>query len=209
MQNDTPRTRAERDKLAKKLIGQYLDGDAEAMGKLFRLYYKEVYKILYSILRDDPEIEDLVQDSFVQLIRSVHSFEFRSSFSSWLYRVVANVAYMHLRSKKREPVKEPVPEELSDTNTSITKDAEHAIFREQALEILERLSPKKSEVFILYEFAGYELKEIAQMLGISLSNVKSRLHFARKEFYAAWMRKLRSSGEYSSGIAPTTAEDPD
>ncbi len=104
--------------------------------------------------------------------------------STWLYRVCINVALQRLRKRRRlaevpaddvaESVTEETPERGLDTRRRLD-----AVYR-----ILDHLSPKKRVVFVLHEIEGREPKEIAQLVGAPVLTVRTRLHYARKEFYA-------------------------
>jgi len=179
--------RQRKDHQAEALIRQFQKGDNESAGRLFILYANDVYRILYGHLGDDPDLEDLVQNVFIQVIRSLAAFAFRSRFSTWLYRIAVNVALQELRSRGRRVRTTDLDAalDLPDEGMEPWRAADEHMARELSLRILDGIAEKKRVPFILYEFGGYELKEIADITETSVETVKSRLYWARREFYEA------------------------
>jgi RNA polymerase sigma-70 factor (ECF subfamily) len=135
-----------------------------------------------------------LQDVFIEAFRSISRFRGDSKLSTWLYRVCVNVALQRLRKRKRlsEVSDESVPESTSSHTPEGDLDAQrrlHAVYN-----ILDRLSPKKRVVFILHEIEGHEPKEIAAIVDAPVLTVRTRLHYARKEFYAYVAREPKLDG---------------
>lgn len=186
--NEQRSGRIARDETAEVLIRRFQKGDREAMGELFRLYSREVYRILFSFIGNDYELEDLVQEVFIQLIKSLKNFEFKSRFSTWLYRLTINVALQEIRRRSARPQGidlDSLPE-LGDDGVPLWERGQKSQMLQMSQRILETIDEKKRTAFILFEFGGYKLKEISDITDASLEAVKSRLHHARHEFYGAW-----------------------
>ena len=162
-------------------------GERDALAQFYRSYRADVARNLYRVLgpsRDD--VEDVVQEVFLEVFRSIGRFRGDSKVSTWLYRVCVNVALQRLRKRKRlhevGAPGEDAPETSDDHTPQRAYEAQErlaAVYR-----VLDTLSPKKRVVFVLHEIEGREPKEIAGIVGAPVLTVRTRLHYARKEFYA-------------------------
>ena len=184
---------------APDLVQRCQRGDKDALGELYRQYRSEVARNLHRMLGPGKsEMEDVLQEVFIEVFRSIGRFRGDARITTWLYRVCVNVALQRLRKRKRraevsqEDVVEVVlgdggetPERALDARRRL-----HAVYR-----ILDELSPKKRIVFILHEIEGREPKEIAGIVGAPVLTVRTRLHYARKEFYALAALDARLDGQ--------------
>jgi RNA polymerase sigma-70 factor (ECF subfamily) len=144
---------------------------------------------LYRVLGDRAELDDLVQEVFVIAFRGMARFRGESKLSTWLYRICVNVALGRLRAKTRRPppilTAEPVRAE--DEKPTDDGSPEKALERREDIarvyRALEQLSPKKRVVLVLHEIQGLDIREIAEIVSAPLITVRTRLHYARKEFY--------------------------
>jgi RNA polymerase sigma-70 factor, ECF subfamily len=162
-------------------------GDAAAFESLYELHSRRVYSLCLRMIGDPTEAEDLTQEAFLQLFRKIHTFRGESAFSSWLYRLTANIVLMRFRKKR------PVPVSL-DEMTRTTEEKERPILelgepdarlvglfdRLNLQGAVERLPEGYRSMFLLHDVHGYEHNEIASLLGCSVGNSKSQLHKARK-----------------------------
>ena len=151
----------------------------------------------------------MLQEVFIEVFRSIARFRGDAKVTTWLYRVCVNVALQRLRKRKRraEVSSEEVAERAPDLRaprrpsaTSTSAAASHAVYR-----ILDELSPKKRVVFILHEIEGREPKEIAGIVGAPVLTVRTRLHYARKEFYARAAGTCASTASTQPSAAPKSA----
>jgi RNA polymerase sigma-70 factor (ECF subfamily) len=170
-----------------QLIARCQKGDREALGEFYRRYRVEVTRNLHRVLgpgRRSADLEDVLQDVFIEAFRSIGRFRGDAKLSTWLYRVCINVALQRLRKGKRrgEVSSEALGEAATDETPERDLDARRRL--EAVYRLLDRLSPKKRVVFILHEIEGREPKEIASLVGAPVLTVRTRLHYARKEFYA-------------------------
>ncbi|MBN2529716.1 MAG: RNA polymerase sigma factor [Deltaproteobacteria bacterium] len=139
-----------------------------------------VRRLLKGILGPDADIDDLVQDVFIQVFQSINAFRGDSRFSTWLHRVASNMALSWLRKKKRLPM------HLSDSHYPMSPETQSDTVQRQSeiqalYGILDTLSPRRRIAFILFEIEQYTLSEIADMTGSNVATVKSRLFFGRRE----------------------------
>ena len=180
------------------LVARCQRGDKEALGELYRRYRSEVARNLHRMLGPGRgDLEDVLQEVFIEVFRSIPRFRGDARVSTWLYRVCVNVALQRLRKRKRraevsaDEVPEPAPSDGGETPERALDNRRRldAVYR-----LLDELSPKKRVVFILHEIEGREPKEIAGIVGAPVLTVRTRLHYARKEFYALAARDARLDG---------------
>ncbi|NRA34011.1 MAG: sigma-70 family RNA polymerase sigma factor [Polyangiaceae bacterium] len=166
------------------LVSRCQAGDQAAFAELFRTHKDRVAGIIFRMTGNRSEMDDLIQEVFLQVHRSIGRFGGRSKFSTWLYRVTVNVVLMHRRSARSRPVlvedmgihpaEDPraLPDELSA----------RAIRAERFYLLLDQLSEKKRTVYVLHELEGRKPNEIAEIVGAPILTVRTRLFYARKEF---------------------------
>jgi RNA polymerase sigma-70 factor (ECF subfamily) len=167
------------------LIERCRHQDREAFNDFYRLYRDEVTRNLFHILGPGRSaLEDVLQDVFIEVFRSLARFRGDAKLSTWLYRVCINVAMQRIRKRKR--LAEISNDELAEKSTEETPESTLSARRRIAViySILDKLSSKKRVVFVLHEIEERDSKEIASMLGVPVLTVRTRLHYARKDFYA-------------------------
>jgi RNA polymerase sigma-70 factor (ECF subfamily) len=193
------------------LVARCQKGDKDALGELYRLYRAEVARNLNRMLGPGRiDLEDVLQEVFIEVFRSIARFRGDAKVSTWLYRVCVNVALQRLRKRKRRA-------EVSAEITTVETPADGGETPERSLDnrrrldavygILDELSPKKRIVFILHEIEGREPKEIAGIVGAPVLTVRTRLHYARKEFYAKAARDARLDGGSSASRSSSEEEE--
>ena len=176
------------------LIERIKRGDRRAFDLLFRRHADDVHRRLTRLIGPDPEREDLVQEVFVAAFRGIDRFRGEAAFSTWLYRVVVNVAYGHLRRRRRAPSE---LEAAIDAELVISGDASPeaaASQREEllrALGFLDRLKPKKRIAFVLRVVEGMSLEEIGKIVDARPAAVGQRVRHAKRELDAMIAREQR------------------
>lgn len=167
------------------LVARCREGEDDAWRQLFDLHFEFVRRLAHRLGTPEAELDDVCQESFLVVFRKLDSFT-HGKFTTWLYRIVANgVAYRHRRRRFRRTLLELVGRELpEEPEESQPPDA--AVERRQAQrmvsQVLEKMAPKKREVFALYELEQLSGEEIAERLGCPMETVRTRLHYARKDF---------------------------
>lgn len=177
------------------LVERIQADDPSAFDELYRLTRNDVARTLYHLVGRRRDLEDLVQEVYVGLLKSLKGFRGDSRFRTFLYRVCANVALMHLRWWRRRP-EEPVdvpPEQVAPGNPE--QEAERAQAAALVHRALEALSAKKRVVFVYHELCGMGPEEISEATGCTYNTVRSRLHHARLEFTQELERLLRQGKE--------------
>jgi RNA polymerase sigma-70 factor (ECF subfamily) len=165
------------------LVERCRAGEAEAFRELFRQHRNDVARLVHRMLGPSSDVEDVIQEVFLQVHRSVRDFRGQARFSTWLYRVTVNVVLMHRRAARSRPVFSDVPEGFSVTDARPLPDDQVARrSRMRAFErLLDRLSEKKRTVFILHELEGMAPADIANVVGAPVLTVRTRLFYARRE----------------------------
>ncbi len=176
------------DELGDDLLRRWRRGDERAFADIFKSYRGLVYGVLHHLLPADPELEDVVQSAFLEVFRSLDSFEGRSKLSSWIARIALHVGYHHLRRRRTRPgdySAEPTipdrPDGRPDADPEIVARRAEAVRRIRA--ILATLPEKKRTVFILNDLQGMPQEEVAEVVNTSVATVRTRLFYARKEFW--------------------------
>ena len=142
---------------------------------------------LFRVLGDRSDLDDLVQEVFVIAFRGMDRFRGDAKLSTWLYRICVNVALGRLRQRTRKPPPLPTPDPLADRPTDPNESPERLLLRREDVQrvyrALDQLAPKKRVVLVLHEIEGLEIKEIAEIVQAPVVTVRTRLHYARKDFY--------------------------
>jgi len=162
------------------------EGDLAVFESLYRSHSRRVYAVCLRMVGNPAEAEDLTQETFLHLIRKMHTFRGESAFSTWLHRLAVNLVLMRLR-RKSLPIASidanPDPDEET-ASPSIDIGApdlllEGSIDRITLERCIERLPAGYRTVFVLHDIQGYEHNEIAEILRRSVGDSKSQLHKAR------------------------------
>ena len=168
------------------LIARCREGDARAFREIFRIYRADVTRLLHRMVGRSGELEDLLQEVFVQVHRSIKSFRAESRLSTWIYRVAVNVALMHRRAAKSRPYIVSTRDEPLLLDESSPPDEELSRRRrvEALYRLLDRVSEKKRAVYVLHELEGMSPNEISKVVGAPVLTVRTRLFYARREVLA-------------------------
>ncbi len=171
------------------LVAGLKRGDPEACACMIKQYAPRVYAIAIRMLNDPDDAEEVLQETFISACKNINKFEERSALGTWLHRIATNAALMHLRKRKHREVSLDEPIEVQDGDDiyrevqdwTLAPD-DHAM-NSEVRDVLEKaiseLPDTLRTVFILREIEGYSTEETAQILGISVSAAKVRLHRAR------------------------------
>jgi RNA polymerase sigma-70 factor (ECF subfamily) len=161
-----------------------------------------VHRHLQRIFGPRADVDDLFQNVFVEVLRSLPRFEGRSRLSTWIRRITWNVAYQEMRLRYRSPAAVVFDEErvahgeLRDVEAGVEgRDAMRRLYAG-----LERLEPKQRMAVVMHDIEGLTLKEIGRALGRPLQTVASQLHAGRARL-SAWMRDDRPVSSQGEGLA--------
>jgi RNA polymerase sigma-70 factor (ECF subfamily) len=159
-------------------------GDREALGELFARHVTTVRRLLTSVIGPSRELDDLVQEVFLQAHRALPRFRREARFSTWLHQIAVNTAITHLRRPRGRFVT-TAPEALERRAVDDGADAHASLVGRQMVErlyaILDTVTPKRRAAFTLFEIEGRSIAEVAAIVGVPATVAKSRIWFARRE----------------------------
>jgi RNA polymerase sigma-70 factor (ECF subfamily) len=174
-----------------ELIQRCRNDERAAHDELYNRFRRQVAGNLFRVLGDRTDLDDLIQEVFVIAFRGLETFRGDARLSTWLYRICVNVALGRIRTRKRRPVAYGVADlDSAVTDPSLTerpetpeRSLERCQDRERVYRALEQLASKKRIVLYLHEIEGLDLKEIAYLVDSNPVTVRTRLFYARREFY--------------------------
>ncbi len=167
-----------------QLVERARRGDMEAFETLYRRHSPAVFGLALRMLQNRADAEDLLQEIFLHAYDRLASFEGRSAFGTWLYRLSVNRCLDHLRSRgakeqnRTEPLTPEIPGRVSTAGLRVL-DLERAI---------GELPPSSRAAFLLHHVAGFDHKEVGEMMGIAVGTSKSLVHRARTRLKEALSR---------------------
>lgn len=171
----------------RELILRAQRGDVAAFEQLVFRYDQQVLNIAASYVNNAEDAKDIYQEVLLRVYRNLQKFQFRSEFSTWLYRITTNVCLTHRSRRKRhthtslDQEDDAQPHPLSETlqhDEAADRRAMNTEISARVQEALEKLSSKQKMVFTLRHYQGYRLKEIAEMMDCTEGTVKKYLFTA-------------------------------
>ena len=177
-----------RQKTDLELVEEFTNGNTLAFEELISRYEEKAYNLANRFTRNREDAEEVLQDVFTTVYRKIGSFEGKSSFSSWLYRVTVNAALMKLR-KRRQNRSVLIEDVISEVDTSVLlktperSNTDEKVFllemRSALHKAIQELPEEYRSVFILRDIDGLTSREVSKLLDVSVPAVKSRLHRSR------------------------------
>jgi RNA polymerase sigma-70 factor (ECF subfamily) len=172
-------------------------GEHGAFDELVRAHDQQVLRMAYNLLRSEEDARDIYQEAFLRVYRNLPKFRFDCSFSTWLYRIVANLCLDHLRKRKVRHEESStfeagagqvdrlqfLPEERADVDPQ--RRFESAEVSSRIQEVLEELTPRERVVFEMRHFQGMRLRAIGQALGVTEEAAKNCLFRATHKMRSA------------------------
>ena len=162
------------------LIKQCQNGDSIAFERLLERYYDVIYRIAYHWCKDRHNAQDITQVVCLKLARSINSFSFRSSFTTWLYPLVINHAKDFYKSPNQRNAREQQHDDLESVAGSNSDKSANKIYAQQILEHIGTLQEDLKETLILIYGSGLNHKQAAEKLQVKESTISWRVHEARK-----------------------------
>lgn len=166
------------------LVQRAGSGDAAAFKELFRRHRSDVSRLVYRMLGARGDLDDVVQEVFFQVYRSLPDFRGDAKFTTWLHRVTVNVVLMQRRAQKSRPIlTEEAPQDhvADDRARWPDEDAARHDRMRAFSRVLDRLAEKKRVVFVLHELEGMSPAEISEIVDAPVLTVRTRLFYARRE----------------------------
>jgi len=160
-----------------ELITQAQQGDRQAFGELVRRHREGVVNVVYRMCGDANLAEDAAQEAFIRAWQHLPGYRPRSPFRNWVYRIATNVALDMLRRERETVDIDALSLAASDRGPEATVEGRER--GEQVRQAVLALPPASRAVLVLREYEGLSYREIADMLGIPIGTVMSRLNYAR------------------------------
>ncbi len=190
------RAATDEDDAERLLLQRLRNGDKSACAQCVERYSPALYRLALRLTGDAAAAEDVVQETFLNAFKAIDSFEGRSSLSTWLHRIAANAALMHVR--RQQPLMVSVDDMFSDDDKLVPqalfdwcclpeRDFEASETRAELERAIRELPEKLRVVFVLRELEGLSTDATAEALAVSPDVVKTRLHRAR-----LWLRERLS-----------------
>jgi RNA polymerase sigma-70 factor (ECF subfamily) len=180
-----------------QLLARYDAGHRAALDELFQRYRQLAYRVAYRLLGNEADALDAVQEGFVKVLTHLESFQGRSSFKTWLLRVVSNASLDLGRQRgRRELLSLDVPNDNEQDwlPPAETEDPTHGLERADLRHLLDQalatLPESQRRTFVLHADAELSYREVAEVLGISIGTVMSRLYYARQKLRAYLQRRM-------------------
>lgn len=198
-----PRTKAKVDHRTTDeaaLVRRVQARDELAFREIVERYQSKVFSIIFSILRNHNDAEDIAQQVFAKIYFSIKNFDFRSSLLTWIYKITVNECYDYLRKKRvRKLVYES---DFSEEDTRKMENSETVVDRERPMDtalaerelvvrLLAKLSEEDRTMILLKEVEGYSVEELSRLSGMNENTIKVKLFRARQKLLKAAQRLTR------------------
>ena len=162
----------------KELVAACLRGDRLAQKELYDRYSRAMYTIAYRMAADRELANDILQEAFLKVFRKLNTFRAESTLGAWIKTIVVRTALAKL---KKQVITEPLPENFAEQSV----DWGHHLDIDYLEKAIQGLPDGYRSVFVLVEIEGYQHKEVAEMLNISVGTSKSQLFYAKKRLREA------------------------
>ncbi len=173
------------------LIDNLREGDESALAPLVEKYKRMVHRLALQITKNHEDANDVMQETFIKVYQSIHTFRQEAAFETWIYRITVNEALNFVKRRERRRETPLSTTEESEYDPSVRQKAEMANdpqinaekteLRHWVTKAVNSLSLKHRIVVVLHELEGLTHAEIASILNCSEGTVRSRLHYARKQ----------------------------
>ncbi len=187
-----------------EIIENLKQGDENAFRQLVEKYQQMVVNTCYGLVHNMEDAEDIAQEVFIEVHRSIHKFRADSRLSTWLYRIAVNRSLNHIRDNKRrkwfqsaddssESAKNQIYNQMANTNDAPESEMEKNQRAAILHEAIDSLAKNQRVAFTLNKYEDMSYKEIAEVMEISLSSVESLIHRAKKnlqkKLFACYQKK--------------------
>lgn len=165
----------------KQIIQQILAGDQNAFSQLVSRYQDHMYTVCYNILKTRDEAQEATQDTFLKAYKAMAGYKEDAKLSSWLYKIAYRTSLDLIRKRKKTTDLDVVSYGLSDKSQSVVDDMEQSDINKALNAAIMKLEPKEAGLIKMFYLEEMSTKELANLSGESLSNVKVILFRARKK----------------------------
>ena len=170
------------------LINKVKKGNVSAFETLINKHKELVYTVAIQIVKNKEDAEELAQDAFIKAYNSINSFKGDSKFSTWLYRIVYNLSVSKIRKKKKNLINiDDIP--ISGASVSDTYENYSGLEKEERLaqlkQAINKLNEDEAFIITLFYMEGMSVKDISEITNLTDSNIKIKLHRARKKLFVS------------------------
>lgn len=160
-----------------ELIEQFKNGNEEAFRVLVDRYKKDALRLAWRYANDLDRAEDIVQDAFIQVFRSLPQFRGEAMFSTWFYKIVVNMSLNAIKKEKKFK-HQPLMEVIDVSGSSSEYENESNSFKQEVIRAMEKLSEKQRMIFNLRHLEQMSTRQVSHLMKISEGSVKQHLHRA-------------------------------
>ncbi|MGC4116467.1 MAG: RNA polymerase sigma factor [Myxococcales bacterium] len=194
-----------------KLMLAYKAGDVRSFEELVRRHRGAVYNFLFRLSNNRQRAEDLLQETWLKVVRSAGTYEAKAKFTTWVYTIARNLCMDAIRKdsyRKADSLdatsgegedERALSEKVASADAQPDRTAHAASLRPVLAKAISRLPPEQREVFVLREYHGVQFKDIAEVTGVPENTVKSRMRYALES-----LRKFLAE----AGVEGDMAEEP-
>jgi RNA polymerase sigma-70 factor (ECF subfamily) len=182
------------------LIADCLQGNTDAFGELVHRYQDRLFNTVFRLVGNAEDAQDVVQDAFLSAYQSLHSFKGDSLFFTWIYRIAINTAISLKRKQKTTLSIDAGGDQgrsIDPLDSSEFSQPEHALEmaeEEQQIQMaLNRLSPEHRTVLVMKDIEGQKYEAMAEVLGVPIGTIRSRLHRARLELRQIFLAEEKAA----------------
>ena len=182
-----------------ELVALSMGGDVESFNQLVLRWERPIYALAYRVIGREEEARDVVQETFLRAFRGIGNFRGQAKFSSWVYRIALNLCRDWIRRERRAPIL-PTPEGVDVVELAAeqgpAESIEDLVARKDmsrvVAEVMTKLPDEQRTAIILKEYHGMSFQEIADLQGVPLSTVKTRMY----QGLSVLRRHLAEHGKY-------------
>lgn len=162
-----------------ELLARAASGDHDAFTEVMRVHEDRIFSVCLRIMGSRDRALDAVQDTFLTVFRKAGQFKGKSAVGTWIYRIAVNTCYDHLRKAKRRPA-DPIPDYYDPADESAEDAVDSAGIRPDIENALQSIPKEFRAAVVLADMEGMSLPEVAEVLGVPVGTVKSRVFRARR-----------------------------
>lgn len=189
-----------------ELVALSIGGDAESFNQLVLRWERPIFALAYRVIGREEEARDVVQETFLRAFRGIGNFRGQAKFSSWVYRIALNLCRDWIRRERRAPIL-PTPEGVDVIELAAEQGPVESIedlvarndLSKVVADLMTRLPEEQRTAIVLKEYHGMTFQEIADLQGVPLSTVKTRLY----QGLSVLRRQLHQQGKYDPAKATT------
>lgn len=182
----------------KEMIQACIDGDRYSQSRLYEQFASKMFAVCMRYSKSREEAEDILQDGFVQVFKSLHAFKFAGSFEGWIRKIMVYAAIANYKAKSKMQVVINNVENFSGIEVIDNEDVISQLGKKELLRIVQALPPMYRMVFNLYVFEGLKHREIAKELGVSEGTSKSNFHDAKIILQKAVINSMKIAKQNAS-----------